>query len=51
VDVWRREALIAGQIIRGPALVTEKVSTTYIAPKWGGYVDPHGNLLLERAPG
>lgn len=50
VDVWRREALCVGQVIGGPALVTETVSTTYIAPQWDAYVDPHGNLLLEHAP-
>ena len=47
VRLYRRETLQAGDVLDGPALVTEQVSTTYIAPQWRARVDPHGNLLLD----
>ncbi|WP_303909172.1 hydantoinase/oxoprolinase family protein, partial [Thiohalomonas denitrificans] len=47
-EVWRREDLAAGQVVKGPALVVETVATTYIAPRWRALVDPVGNLFLER---
>jgi len=45
--VWRREVLAAGQVIDGPALITERVSTTYLAPLWRCRVDQVGNLVLD----
>ncbi|GAB6040800.1 hydantoinase/oxoprolinase family protein [Endothiovibrio diazotrophicus] len=46
--VFVRERLHAGQRIEGPALITEAVSTTYLAPGWCCRVDDVGNLLLSR---
>ncbi|NOY62200.1 MAG: hydantoinase/oxoprolinase family protein [Gammaproteobacteria bacterium] len=48
VNIYRREQLAAGQTITGPALITETVSTTYIAPHWSCRADDYGNLLLKR---
>lgn len=48
VPVWAREHLDAGQQLIGPALVTEAVSTTWLAPGWQGLVDGTGNLILHR---
>ncbi len=45
--VWARERLAAGQAIDGPALITERVSTTYLAPGWRCRVDGVGNLVLD----
>lgn len=45
--VWQRETLAAGQVIDGPALITERVSTTYLAPGWRCRVDAVGNLVLD----
>ena len=45
---YRRETLAAGQRLVGPAIVTEAVSTTWIAPGWRAEVDEVGNLLLMR---
>jgi len=45
--LWRRDSLISGQVFPGPALITETVATTYVAPGWRCHVDPLGNLLLE----
>ncbi|HEC20540.1 MAG TPA: hydantoinase/oxoprolinase family protein [Gammaproteobacteria bacterium] len=44
--VYPREKL-SGEI-RGPALITETVSTTYLAPGWSCRVDKSGCLLLTR---
>lgn len=46
LPVYAREEL-AGTIT-GPALITETVSTTYLAPGWGCRPDEHGSLLLSR---
>lgn len=46
--VWAREQLAAGQMIDGPALITERVSTTYLAPGWRCRIDSVGNLVLDR---
>lgn len=48
VPVYARAALAAGSELAGPALITEEVATTYLAPGWRGRVDGVGNLLLER---
>ncbi|GAB4296805.1 MAG: hydantoinase/oxoprolinase family protein [Thiohalomonadaceae bacterium] len=46
-SVWQREVLATGQVIDGPALITEQVSTTYLAPGWRCRVDGVGNLVLD----
>lgn len=46
--VFARQDLVTGQQLRGPALITETVSTTYLAPGWGCHVDAIGNLLLRQ---
>lgn len=51
VPVHARDALRAGQDIMGPALITETVSTTWIAPGWRCEVDAVGNLVLTRGKG
>ena len=48
VAVYARDRLAAGQGLTGPALVTETVSTTYIAPGWECVSDGYGNLELSR---
>ena len=45
---WRRDALPPGSVIEGPAIVTETVATTWLAPGWRCEVDAVGNLLLEQ---
>ncbi len=48
VPVFARERLGAGFRLQGPALITEAVSTTYLAPGWRLEVDPEGHLRLSR---
>ncbi len=49
VAVYQRESLAEGQLVEGPALITETVSTTFIAPGWACQVDEVGNLCLEKS--
>ncbi len=48
VPLFRRERLGAGFAVEGPALITEAVSTTYLAPGWHLEVMPQGHLRLWR---
>lgn len=48
VPVYKRESLPAGYAISGPALVTERHSTTLIKQGWTARVDPYGNFELDR---
>jgi N-methylhydantoinase A len=48
VPVYARDQLGMGQRIKGPALITETVATTWIAPGWECRVDAVGNLRLSR---
>ncbi|RKZ98356.1 MAG: hydantoinase/oxoprolinase family protein [Gammaproteobacteria bacterium] len=47
VPVYQREDLSYGHKITGPALIVERVSTTWLEPNWRCEVDPVGNLLLS----
>lgn len=46
---YNRENLVAGQAIQGPALITEKSATSWIAAHWTAVVHEKGHLLLDRA--
>ncbi|MEH6911842.1 MAG: hydantoinase/oxoprolinase family protein [Oceanicoccus sp.] len=48
VPVYDRSSLHPGTSIHGPALITERVSTSLITTNWSCNVDCYGNLLLNR---
>ncbi len=48
VPCFSRDRLVAGQEIQGPALIAERVATTWLAQGWTCQVDGIGNLILER---
>jgi N-methylhydantoinase A len=48
VAVYDRDSLSAEHCIDGPVLITETVSTTWVAPGWQVRRQDNGNLLLER---
>ena len=48
LQVWQRDTLQVGQVILGPALITETISTTYVARCWQAMLDKMGNLVLTR---
>jgi N-methylhydantoinase A len=47
VPVWRREALGAGAVLKGPAIVVQMDATTWLAPGDVATMDPFGNLVVE----
>ena len=49
VPVYNRCEMAPGQVLQGPALITESVSTTWLAAGWSCCVEAHGNLLLSRS--
>ena len=42
-----RDALIPGELYRGPIVVEELSCTTVVPPGFAARVDPHGNLVLD----
>jgi N-methylhydantoinase A/oxoprolinase/acetone carboxylase beta subunit len=47
-DVYDREKLGAGNIIRGPALILDYESTSVVPPRFICSVDRYGNLILRQ---
>lgn len=48
IPVFERAQLHMGQLIQGPALITEPQTTTFVSASFGAQVDRHGNLVLDR---
>jgi N-methylhydantoinase A len=48
VPVYDRERLLAGNVIDGPALVSQLDSTTLVGAGWRALVDAYGNFVMER---
>jgi len=44
--VVRRSSLVPGTSLRGPLVVTQEDSTTWVPPNWVADVNPIGNLVL-----
>ncbi len=49
--LYRRESLVPGDIIEGPAMITEYTSATVLPPKSVAAVDGFGNLIITFAEG
>ncbi len=47
VPLYQRDELAVGQQFSGPAVVVERLSTTWIAAGWSCTVDAGGNLMLS----
>jgi N-methylhydantoinase A len=45
--VYDRDKLRAGNVVRGPAIVTEMDSTTLVLPDHAATVHPSGSLLIR----
>ena len=45
--VYRRERLLAGHRLEGPAIVEQMDSTTVILPGQHGTIDAHANIIIE----
>ncbi|HGG60725.1 MAG TPA: hydantoinase/oxoprolinase family protein, partial [Gammaproteobacteria bacterium] len=48
VPVYPRSALAVGQTLAGPAIISESIATTWLAPGWQARMDEAGNLMLTR---
>ena len=48
VPLHRRETLLAGHRIEGPAIVCESTATTIVEDEWTAKTDSLGNLILTR---
>ena len=48
--IYERDLLLAGNRVRGPAVVEQADSTIVIPPSFEGQVDAHGRLIMTRAP-
>ncbi|MEL6477196.1 MAG: hydantoinase B/oxoprolinase family protein [Pseudomonadota bacterium] len=48
VPLFDRDDLAAGQIVQGPAIITERTATTVIEPEWQGEMTASGPLILSR---
>ena len=48
--VYDRARLRAGNVVAGPAILTEMDSTTLVLPGHAGSVDPFGNVLIRPIP-
>jgi N-methylhydantoinase A len=46
--LYARDALGAGDVFDGPAIVTQLDTTTLVPPGWQGRADASGALLLTR---
>lgn len=44
--IWKREAIIPGQRIHGPAMIHDALSTTIVEPGWCASMGRDGELLL-----
>jgi N-methylhydantoinase A len=47
-DIFRRERLLAGNVIHGPAVIEEVTATTVIENDHACTVDPYGNLIITQ---
>ena len=47
-DVYRREDLAPGDMLKGPAIVTAETTTVVVEPGWGLEVTTRDHLLMER---
>lgn len=48
VPLYDRLELAQGQIIQGPAIISEPTGTNVIEPHWSGALDAQGTLILTR---
>ena len=48
-QIFARKDLRAGDIVRGPAIIREALSTTYITQNQTGYVGSYGEITIRRS--
>jgi N-methylhydantoinase A len=45
--LYRRESLVPGDTVEGPAMITEYTSATLLPPGFNAFVDGYGNLIIQ----
>ncbi|WP_249021582.1 hydantoinase/oxoprolinase family protein [Conexibacter sp. S30A1] len=45
--IVRRDALLVGAVVDGPAVIVENTATTVVPPKWQLRVDTYGELIMR----
>jgi len=48
-QIFAREDLCAGDVVKGPAIIREALSTTYITQNQTGYVGRYGEINIKRS--
>ena len=48
--VYRRDGLMPGTVLEGPAIVEQEDTTTVVPPDFRVTADAHGNLIIEERP-
>ena len=51
VPTHRRSALLAGDWMRGPALIVEGQTTTFVGARFDAVIDEGGNIVMTRKTG
>ena len=51
IDIYKRECLVTGSEIKGPAIVVELTSTTIVPPGWKLWVDESDSMIMENEKG
>lgn len=48
IPVFRRASLLEGEVVNGPALITEDETTTYVSASFDAYTDSLSNIVMQR---
>ena len=48
IPLYRRDRMASGTIVRGPALITERETTTFVSDTFDAHVDGQDNIVLQR---
>ena len=51
VPVFERATLVHGDVLKGPCIVVENDTSTYVSPMFVASVDKRGSIVLERGEG
>lgn len=47
IPVYEREKLKPGNLIKGPAVIEERITTIIVHPNWNAFVDSFNNVIME----
>ena len=47
MPVYNRDLLVPGNVIAGPAVIEERITTIVIHPAWDARIDAFENVVME----